>query len=203
MKQDMKLDNTKKVLKMFATAVIKSAQSNLIKSKVKKSALIKNMEYEIVHRKRGRVIELLEFTFGDSEDYWMYVDEGVRGKGGYKGKGGRGRARGQGSPFKFKKNNIKKGVIDKWIRKKKIRLRNYQKSMQKRLAGTFLAKTANNIKNAAFTIGRAIALRGLTRTQFFTKAYDKNYKVYVNKITQAYAADVAKDVADKMKKHKD
>ena len=85
------------------------------------------------------------------------------------------------------------------IRKKKIRLRNYQKSMQKRLAGTFLAKTANNIKNAAFTIGRAIALRGLTRTQFFTKAYDKNYKVYVNKITQAYAEYLAIDVSDKIK----
>ena len=199
----MKLDNTKKVLKLFATAVIKSAQSNLISSKVRKSALIRNMEYEILHRKTGRLIDLVEFTFGDSEDYWKFVDEGVRGKGGYKGKGGRGRARGAGSPFKFKKNNVAKGVIEKWIRRKKIRLRNYQKSMQKRLAGTFLAKTAKNIKNAAFTIGRAIALRGLTRTQFFTKAYNKHYKVYINKITNAYAEDVAKDLAYKMKKHKD
>ena len=199
----MKLDNTKKVLKLFATAVIKSAQSNLISSKVRKSALIRNMEYEILHRKTGRLIDLVEFTFGDSEDYWKFVDEGVRGKGGYKGKGGRGRARGQGSPFRFKKNNIKRGVIEKWIRRKKIRLRNYQKSMQKRLAGTFLAKTAKNIKNAAFTIGRAIALRGLTRTQFFTKAYDKQYTIHINKITKAYAADIAQDVADNMKKHKD
>ena len=199
----MKLDNTKKVLKLFATAVIKSAQSNLISSKVRKSALIRNMEYEILHRKTGRLIDLVEFTFGDSEDYWKFVDEGVRGKGGYKGKGGRGRARGAGSPFKFKKNNVAKGVIEKWIRRKKIRLRNYQKSMQKRLAGTFLAKTAKNIKNAAFTIGRAIALRGLTRTQFFTKAYNKQYTIHINKITKAYAADIAQDVADNMKKHKD
>ena len=203
MKQKLKLTNTKKAVKIFAIAVIKSAQSNLIRSKMKNSDLIDNMEYEMVHRQIGRLVYLVDFDFGNSEDYWRFVDEGVRGKGGYKGKGGRGRARGAGSPFKFKKNNVAKGVIEKWIRRKKIRLRNYQKSMQKRLAGTFLAKTAKNIKNAAFTIGRAIALRGLTRTQFFTKAYNKQYTIHINKITKADAAYIAQDVADNMKKHKD
>ena len=103
----MKLTNTKKAVRKFAIGVIRSAQTNLVKSKMRNSALIKNMQYQMIHRKMGRVVELVEFTFGNSDDYWMYVDEGVRGKGGYKGKGGRGRARGQGSPFRFKKNNIK------------------------------------------------------------------------------------------------
>lgn len=191
----MKLTNTKKAVRKFAIGVIRSAQTNLVKSKMRKSALIKNMQYQMIHRKMGRVVELVEFTFGNSDDYWMYVDEGVRGKGGYKGKGGRGRARGQGSPFRFKKNNIKRGVIQKWIKRKRIRLRGAK--------GKFIKKTANNIRNAAFVIGRAIALRGLTRTQFFTQAYEKQWKININKITNAYAEDVAKDAADKMKKHKD
>ena len=191
----MKLTNTKKAVRKFAIGVIRSAQTNLVKSKMRNSALIKNMQYQMIHRKMGRVVELVEFTFGNSDDYWMYVDEGVRGKGGYKGKGGRGRARGQGSPFRFKKNNIKRGVIKKWINRKRIRLRGAK--------GKFIKKTANNIRNAAFVIGRAIALRGLTRTQFFTQAYDKQWKININKITNAYAEDVAQDAADKMKKHKD
>lgn len=191
----MKLTNTKKAVRKFAIGVIKSAQTNLIKSKMRKSALIKNMQYHIIHKKMGRLVELVEFTFGNSDDYWMYVDEGVRGKGGYKGKGGRGRARGQGSPFRFKKNNIKRGVIKKWIKRKRIRLRGAK--------GKFIKKTAKNIRNAAFVIGRAIALRGLTRTQFFTQAYEKQWKININKITNAYAEDVAQDAADKMKKHKD
>ena len=191
----MKLTNTKKAVRKFAIGVIRSAQTNLVKSKMRKSALIKNMQYQMIHRKMGRVVELVEFTFGNSDDYWMYVDEGVRGKGGYKGKGGRGRARGQGSPFRFKKNNIKRGVIKKWIKRKRIRLRGAK--------GKFIKKTANNIRNAAFVIGRAIALRGLTRTQFFTQAYEKQWKININKITNAYAEDVAQDAADKMKKHKD
>ena len=191
----MKLTNTKKAVRKFAIGVIRSAQTNLVKSKMRNSALIKNMQYQMIHRKMGRVVELVEFTFGNSDDYWMYVDEGVRGKGGYKGKGGRGRARGQGSPFRFKKNNIKRGVIKKWINRKRIRLRGAK--------GKFIKKTAKNIRNAAFVIGRAIALRGLTRTQFFTQAYDKQWKININKITNAYAEDVAQDAADKMKKHKD
>jgi len=188
----MKLTNTKKAVRKFAIGVIRSAQTNLVKSKMRNSALIKNMQYQMIHRKMGRVVELVEFTFGNSDDYWMYVDEGVRGKGGYKGKGGRGRARGQGSPFRFKKNNIKRGVIQKWIKRKGVRLRGAK--------GKFIKKTAKNIRNAAFVIGRAIALRGLTRTQFFTQAYEKQWKININKITNAYAEDVAKDAADKMKK---
>ena len=191
----MKLTNTKKAVRKFAIGVIRSAQTNLVKSKMRNSALIKNMQYQMIHRKMGRVVELVEFTFGNSDDYWMYVDEGVRGKGGYKGKGGRGRARGQGSPFRFKKNNIKRGVIKKWIKRKGVRLRGAK--------GKFIKKTAKNIRNAAFVIGRAIALRGLTRTQFFTQAYEKQWKININKITNAYAEDVAQDAADKMKKHKD
>ena len=199
----MKLTNTKKAVRKFAIAVIKSAQTNLVNSKMRKSALINNMQYQLIHRKMGGVVELVDFTFGNSEDYWYFVDQGVRGKGGYKpgrgarkGKrGGTGMARGGKSKFKFKKNNIKRGVIQKWIKRKGVKLRGVK--------GKFINKTAKNIRNAAFVIGRAIALRGLPRTLFFTKAFDTQYKAHINKITNAYAEDVAQDAANKMKKHKD
>ena len=190
----MDFDNTIQAMQSMGFQVVKQGKRILRKKKkrTKSAGLEKGFNYNVNKSKTG--VEL-EFVFGKAKKYWQFVDEGVRGKGGYKGKGGRGRARGQGSPFRFKKNNIKRGVIKKWIKRKRIRLRGAK--------GKFIKKTANNIRNAAFVIGRAIALRGLTRTQFFTQAYEKQWKININKITNAYAEDVAQDAADKMKKHKD
>ena len=82
-------------------------------------------------------------------------------------------------------------MIQKWITSKGIRLRGTD--------GRFKPKTASNIKGAAFVIGRAIAQRGLTRTQFFSAPYKKNMKYYINKITNAYAEDIQDDIENKMK----
>jgi hypothetical protein len=100
-------------------------------------------------------------------------------------------ARGGKSPFKFKKKNIAKGVIQKWITSKGIRLRGTD--------GKFKSKTASNIKGAAFVIGRAIAQRGLTRTQFFSAPYKKNMKYYIDKILNAYGDDITDDIVSKIK----
>jgi hypothetical protein len=90
--------------------------------------------------------------------------------------------RGQGSPFKFKKKNIAKGVVLKWIANKPLKLRNAK--------GQFKEKTKANLKTAAFLIGRAIAQRGLTRTLFFDKAYNKEVAKAENKISEAFADDL-------------
>ena len=186
----MKLTNTRKALRVFATSVVRDAKSNLSKQKMGRSNLAKSLGFTVKQKKMGKLIEMVEFTFGRSSNYWQYVDEGVRGKGGYKGKGGRGRARGKGSPFKFKKRNIKKGVIARWIKRKRIRLRDAK--------GKFKKKTKSAIKSAAFAIGEAIALRGLTRTQFFSSAYNKQLKLNTNKIVNAYAEDLAEDTRKKL-----
>jgi hypothetical protein len=103
--------------------------------------------------------------------------------GGYKGSG---KARGGKSPFKFKKKNIAKGVIDRWIVRKGLKAARDKE-------GRFIKR-----KGLAFVIGRAIAQRGLTRTQFFSAPYKKNMKYYINKIAVAYALDTVDNIEKKL-----
>ena len=150
------------------------------KKLTKSKGLYKGFNYNVKKEAKGVT---LEFVFGKAKKYWQFVDEGVRGSGGFKGSG---RARGKGSPFKFKKQNIKKGVVAKWIKNKPLKLRGAD--------GKFIEKTQKNINSAAFVIGRAIAQRGLERTQFFSKPYKQ--EIDEDAITRAFADDI-EDELDK------
>tara|TARA_R100000808_G_C2142537_1_gene150296 strand:+ start:1359 stop:1919 length:561 start_codon:yes stop_codon:yes gene_type:complete len=153
------------------------------KKLTKSKGLYKGFNYNVKKDARGVT---LEFVFGKAKKYWQFVDEGVRGSGGFKGSG---RARGKGSPFKFKKQNIKKGVVAKWIQNKPLRLRGVD--------GKFLAKTKANIDSASFVIGRAIAQRGLERTQFFSRPYEQEIDEDV--ITRAFADDIERHLDSDLK----
>ena len=180
----MDFPKTKKMLKRFAKAVIRAGRIRLAAAGMGTSRLIKNFSYQIGKITEGDLPKAVSFTFGGSKKYWQFVDEGVRGSGGFKGSG---RARGGKSPFKFKKKNIAKGVIDRWVVKKGLKAARDKE-------GRFIKR-----KGLAFVIGRAIAQRGLTRTQFFSAPYKKNMKYYVNKIVEAYADDVENDLVSKVK----
>ena len=120
----------------------------------------------------------LEFEFGNADDYWMFVDEGVRGAGGYKGKG---KMRGQGSPFKFSNKMPPRGVIDRWIVSKPLKAA--------RKDGKFIKR-----KSLAFLIQRAIYQRGLTRTQFFSKPFTTELKKQTDAIVEAFGEDLEKQL---------
>ena len=180
----MKFPKTKKMLKRFAKAVVRAGRIRLAAAGMGTSRLIKNFSYQIGKITEGNLPKAVSFTFGGSAKYWQFVDEGVRGSGGFKGSG---KARGGKSPFKFKKKNIAKGVIDRWVVKKGLKAARDK-------SGRFIKR-----KGLAFVIGRAIAQRGLTRTQFFSAPYKKNMKYYINKITNAYAEDIEDDIVNKMK----
>ena len=186
----MKFPKTKKMLKRFAKAIIRAGRIRLSAAGMGTSRLIKNFSYQIGKITEGDLPKAVSFTFGGSKKYWQFVDEGVRGSGGFKGSG---RARGGKSPFKFKSKNIAKGVIQRWIGKRGIRLRGTK--------GRFIKKSKSNINSAAFAIGRAIVQRGLTRTQFFSAPYKKNMKYYINKVSNAYAEDIRDDLKNNMKKN--
>ena len=94
--------------------------------------------------------------------------------------------RGQGSPFSFKKKNIARGVVRGWIANKPLKLRNAK--------GQFIEKSEKNIKSAAFLIGRAIAQRGLTRTQFFTKPFTTELNKQTDAIVEAFGDDLEKQL---------
>ena len=184
----MDFPKTKKMLKRFAKAIMRAGRIRLAAAGMGSSRLIKNFSYQIGTITEGDLPKAVSFTFGGSAKYWQFVDEGVRGSGGFKGSG---RARGGKSPFKFKSNNIARGVIKKWITKKGISIRGTD--------GKFKSKTPSSIAGAAFAIGRAIAQRELTRTQFFSAPYKKNMKYYIDKIANAYAEDIEDDLVGKIK----
>lgn len=184
----MEFRKTIQAMQNLGTDVITEARSNLKKEKkeTRENTLYKDMNYVVTADKNN--VEL-EWRFGGASDYWDFVNEGVKGSGGYKpGKkfkskrGGTGLMRGQGSPYSFKKKNIAKGVVLKWIANKPLKLRNAK--------GQFKEKTQANLKTAAFLIGRAIAQRGLTRTLFFDNAYNKEVAKAKNKIGEAFAEDL-------------
>tara|TARA_Y100001963_G_C6596314_1_gene360352 strand:+ start:115 stop:669 length:555 start_codon:yes stop_codon:yes gene_type:complete len=178
----MELKNTIQAMQKLGSKVVREGKSILKREKktTKQNTLYREFDYTVRgHRESVSLI----FDFGRASDYWDFVDEGVKGSGGFKGSG---KARGQGSPFRFRKKNIAKGVVAKWIQNKPIKLRGKD--------GKFIEKTKANIKSAAFLIGRAIAQRGLQRTQFFTRPFTKELKNQTDDIVRAFGDDLDKQL---------
>ena len=181
----MDFDNTIQAMQDMGFQVVKKGKRILKRKKkrTKRAGLEKGFDYTVTGSKKNVT---LKFEFGKARKYWQFVDEGVRGSGGFKGSG---KARGKGSPFRFKKNNIKKGVIAKWIKNKPLKLRGSD--------GKFIAKTKANIQSASFVIGRSIAQRGLESTQFFSKPFKQ--EVDENLIQVAFSKDLENDLDSELK----
>ena len=114
------------------------------------------------------------FEFGDADDYWQFVDQGVKGVGGFKGSG---MARGAGSPFKFKYANPGGAMVNAirgWIKNKPISLMD------------------GNEIGTAFAIGYSIKRRGLERTMFYSKPVEKALKTLPDELTEAFRLDFSK-----------
>jgi hypothetical protein len=107
-------------------------------------------------------------------DYWQFVDEGVKGVGGFKGSG---RARGQGSPFKYSSKMPPRKPLMQWIKNKPLKGRDKK--------GRFITR-----ESFAFLIQRSIFQRGLERTQFFSKPFTEQLNKQTDNITKAFADDL-------------
>ena len=173
----MQFKNTIQAMQKLGGNVVKEGRGILKKKKKTTSpnTLFNDFDY-LVTAKKDSVT--LEFEFGGAEDYWQFVDEGVRGAGGYKGKG---KMRGQGSPFKFSNKMPPRGVIDRWIVSKPLKAA--------RKDGKFIKR-----KSLAFLIQRAIYQRGLTRTQFFSKPFTTELKKQTDAIVEAFGEDLEKQL---------
>tara|TARA_R100000700_G_C3167611_1_gene142520 strand:- start:1234 stop:1770 length:537 start_codon:yes stop_codon:yes gene_type:complete len=169
----MQFNNTIQSMQKLGGDVVKEGKSILKKKKkeTKQNTLYNDFNY-LVTASDSSVT--LEFEFGGAEDYWAFVDEGVRGAGGYKGSG---RMRGQGSPFKFGSKMPPRQPLINWIRNKPI------KGRDKR--GRFISN-----ESLGFLIQRAIYQRGLTRTQFFSKPFTQELDKQMESITEAFANDL-------------
>ena len=179
----MEFKNTIQSLQKLGTSVVKEGKG-ILRSKKKTTSpntLYNDFDYLVTS---GKNSVTLEFEFGGAEDYWQFVDEGVRGAGGFKGSG---RARGQGSPFKYSTKMPPRRFIDKWIVSKPLKAGRDAK-------GRFIAR-----KSLAFLIQRSIFQRGLERTQFFSKPFTQQLDKQLENITKAFADDLEMDLEKTLK----
>ena len=176
----MEFKNTIQALQKLGNNVVKEGKGILKKKKKTTSSntLFNDFDY-LVTKQQDSVT--LEFEFGGAKDYWQFVDEGVRGAGGFKGSG---RARGQGSPFKFSSKMPPRQPLMQWIKNKPLKGRDKKRRFIKR-------------ESFAFLIQRSIFQRGLERTQFFSKPFTEQLNIQIDNITEAFADDLELDLKQK------
>ena len=169
--------NTEKLMDAFAKKVINQSIRNLAKQdKIDTGKLAQSMDYNLKVYPSGA----LELNF-IMPDYGLYQDKGVKGSIGGKRKAVK-------SPYKFTGSNIKKGVIENWLKRKGIqgRVKKEWKSAGNR-GGQFIKR-----KSLAYIIGRSIALYGLPATRFFSNAFRQHYRKLPEQFAKTYADDVEK-----------
>ena len=169
----MDFKNTIQALQKLGNNVVKEGKGILKKKKKTTSGntLFKDFDYLVTKQKNSVT---LEFEFGRAKDYWQFVDEGVKGVGGFKGSG---RARGKGSPFKFSSKMPPRKPLMQWIKNKPLKGRDKK--------GRFIKR-----ESFAFLIQRSIFQRGLERTQFFSKPFTEQLNKQTDNITEAFADDL-------------
>tara|TARA_R100000655_G_scaffold107412_1_gene157832 strand:- start:1138 stop:1680 length:543 start_codon:yes stop_codon:yes gene_type:complete len=179
----MEFKNTIQAMQKLGSNVVREGKGILKRKKktTSKNTLYNDFDYLVTADKKSVT---LEFVFGGAEDYWAFVDEGVRGAGGYKGSG---RMRGQGSPFKYSSKMPPRRFIDRWIVSKPLK-----EARDK--SGRFIKR-----KSLAFLIQRAIYQRGLERTQFFSKPFTQQLNKQAEKITESFADDLLSQIDEKLK----
>ena len=172
----MEFKNTENIISQFCSKLIEKARANLNKEgKRAKGTLFNQMSYDI-EKTEDNIKGVI--SFGSAEDYWIFVDQGVKGAGGFKGSG---RMRGQGSDFRFGTGKGPKGglrkAIPKWIKTKGIRGRDKK--------GRFITD-----KSLSFLIARSIYQRGLKRTRFITKPYEEMQRDFKEDLQNALVQDI-------------
>ena len=108
--------NLEKAMTSFGSKVVQGGRAilNQKKKRTQENTLFNQFHYTM---KSTDSTITMGFDFGDANDYWQFVDQGVEGTGGAKKgrtakgeqskRGGTGVARGAGSDFKFKYDNPK------------------------------------------------------------------------------------------------
>ena len=165
-----------KAITRFGSNVIKDGRKILHNKKKTTQGNTLYSDYHYTMKSTKSTIEL-GLEFGDADDYWQYVVQGVKGTG---SKGGRSKTTGQftrgaGSPFKFKYDNPGGALVNAirgWIKNKPISLGD------------------SNEIGTAFAIGYSIKRRGLERTMFVSRPVEVHSKKIPDEVTEAFLLDV-------------
>lgn len=165
--------NVEKEFDEFGKRVVKQARTNLTKKNINATKdLYNSMRYETKVFPSGA----LEFNFF-MEDYWRFVDEGVRGVGGTKANGDRWKVKKNTGRFKYKNKRPPARVFESWIKAKPVVFRNKK--------GQFITR-----KSASFIIANAVYHQGIEQTNFFSRAFDLAFQKLPDDVINAYAKDL-------------
>ena len=169
----MKTDEVNKALEEFGQFVIDRAKNNLKKggkygSHNTSSKLSNSLAFKLKTSARS-----IAFDFY-AEDYWKFLDYGVKGK--------VSSSKAPNSPFKFGSGTGKKGglraSIDKWVVRKGL-------SGTRDKQGRFMTR-----KQMVSMISRSIYLKGTYETKFFREAFDTSYKNLDENLVEKYGLDL-------------
>ena len=174
------LANVKDELNRFAKYVISQSRANLTRGKKGGGSLYKSLDSNVSVSKNSFELSFL------MEDYGVFQDKGVKGKDPSK-VSPNAKITGQqapNSPYRFgsgKTGNYNEFVlsIEKWAKKKNIRLRDKK--------GRF---TKGNYKTISHIIAGNIYNRGIKPSLFFTKPFEKAFKGLSKDLVEAYKLDV-------------
>lgn len=169
-------------LDKFGKYVVQQAKSNLSKKKHRDTSTLYNgINYNVTQGKRSTT---LRFDFASANDYWEFVDKGVKGVSSS--------AKAPNSPFKFGTGTGKKGGltsgINGWVARKRIQFKDKK-------TGQFLS-----YNSTAFLIVRSIWHKGLETTNFFTKPFENAFKRLPDDVYLAYSLQVENELKIRFKK---
>tara|TARA_R110000823_G_scaffold315684_1_gene449703 strand:+ start:14321 stop:14896 length:576 start_codon:yes stop_codon:yes gene_type:complete len=182
---EFSFDNTAKAFDLYGREVIKRARRNLkIKRKVdgkyritdNTGKLGKSLAYKITRGGKG-----IQLKFISSLDYANFIEKGVKGKDSTYPSVKKYRPKDK-KQAKFTKKNLAKGVVEKWIRSPKIKLRDKD--------GKFIKKSDANIKNASYMIGKSIAEKGIGARSYMKDAIEESKKRFILDLKRGILKDL-------------
>lgn len=158
-------------LHKFGKYVVQQSKSNLSKKKKKDTNdLYNGVSYKVEQTNRNTT---LRFSFGKADDYWQFVDAGVKGV--------KSSSKAPSSPFKFGTGTGRKGGltdgVNGWVKRKRIQFKDNK--------GKFMS-----YQSTSFLIMRSIWNKGLQTTNFFTKPFEAAFMRLPEDVYKAYALEV-------------
>ncbi len=190
------MNNLKEALEVYGAEAVKQAKSNLnltgFAGKKRKTnntkALSDGLGFDVVETDTG-----FDVIFTTKEEYGIFIEKGVNGT-----------EKNQGSIFKFRGKNIEEGVMEEYIKTSKMRLTKKVLLPSGKTSFQFVTKSgkegARNIKQAAYFMGRAIALNGIIKTNFMSKAQTRAYEESKEEIAESFAFEKAFEMSSQLKK---
>jgi len=115
----------------------------------------------------------IQFDFY-AEDYWKFVDKGVKGKASS--------VKAPNSPYRFGSGTGKKGGltagIDKWVIRKGL-------TNVRGADGRFIPR-----KQMVRMIARSVYMKGIRTTEFFSKPFEEQFKLLQDVVGEKYGNDL-------------